>query len=97
MIFAALSLLLVTVNAGLILRNQSAEAEVQQRQQFINQSAQLGQVSAVLIQLLGAAALNGKDDALRALLSDVGITINGPNAGTSSPTPNAGPDARKPQ
>jgi hypothetical protein len=56
--------------------NRSVQAEVNQRQQFINQSIQLGRLNDALIRALAAAAVEHNDDKLRELLAQNGITIN---------------------
>lgn len=72
---AATTLVLVLLNAFLVFRNQGMEAEIQQRQLIINQSLQLGQVSNVLLQLLGQTVINTKDPAIQSLLSEFGIPV----------------------
>ena len=79
-IIAGLALIAVVVNAALVVQNQKMEAELQQRQQFINQTLQLNQVANALVQALGNAAVSGNDAAIRDLLSESGITINAPAA-----------------
>src|SRR5215813_5051759 len=56
--------------------NRSVQLEVNRRQQFINQSVQLGRVNDALIRALAASAVSNKDDKLRDLLAQNGITIN---------------------
>ena len=66
----------VVVYICLVQDNRAVQAEVNRRQQFINQSIQLGRINEVLIRALAAAAANSKDDKLRELLAQNGITIN---------------------
>jgi hypothetical protein len=73
---SGLTLVLVVTYIVLVQENRSVQAEVNQRQQFINQSIQLGRVNEALIRALAAAALTSKDDRLRELLTQNGITIN---------------------
>jgi hypothetical protein len=73
---SGLSLLLVATYIVLVQDNRSVQLEVNQRQQFINQSIQLGRVNDVLIRALAAAAVNSNDDRLRNILAQSGITIN---------------------
>ena len=75
-VLAGLTLLGVVANAVLVLGNQKFEAEVQARQQFINQSLQLYQVTTALLQALAQAAVGANDAALRGLLAESGVTIN---------------------
>jgi len=78
-LFVALSgitLILVVVYIVVIQDNRSVQSEVNQRQQFINQSIQLGRVNDALIRALAATAVSNKDDKLRDLLAQNGITIH---------------------
>lgn len=81
---SGLTLVLVVAYIILVQDNRSIQAEVNQRQQFINQSIQLGRIKEALIRALAAAAVNNKDDKLRDLLAQSGITINA--AGEASPS-----------
>src|SRR5229473_8012414 len=81
---SGITLVLVVAYIILIQENRSVQAEVNQRQQFINQSIQLGRINETLIRNLAAAAVNNKDDRLRDLLTQNGITINA--AGEAIPT-----------
>ena len=73
---SGITLILVVVYIVLIQDNRSVQAEVNQRQQFINQSIQLGRINDTLVRALAAAAVDSKDDKLRDLLAQNGITIN---------------------
>jgi len=73
---SVLTLLLVFAYMVLVQDNRSVQAEVNQRQQFINQSAQLRGINEALVHALATAAVNDKDDKLRDLLAQNGITIN---------------------
>ena len=81
---SGLTLVLVVAYIILVQDNRSIQAEVNQRQQFINQSIQLGRINEALIRALAAAAVNNKDDKLRDLLAQSGVTINA--AGEASPS-----------
>jgi len=70
------SLVLVVVYIILVQDNRSVQLEVNRRQQFINQTTQLGRVNEALIRALAAAAVSNKDDKLRDLLTQQGITVN---------------------
>jgi hypothetical protein len=70
---AGLTLVLVAVDIGLVLVNQSRQAVVNQRQQFINQSTQLARVNEGLVRALATAAYRTKDETLHKLLADQGI------------------------
>jgi hypothetical protein len=87
---SGLTLLLVVVYIVLVQDNRSVQMQVNQRQQFINQSVQLSRVNDALIRALATAAVNNKDDRLRDLLTQNGITINAAGdaiPSTSAPTP----------
>jgi acylphosphatase len=77
---AIATIVLVLVNAVLVVRNQGAQREVNQRQQVINQGVQIAHVSQVLVETAARAAVQNKDDKLTALLERHGIhiTLNPP-------------------
>ena len=77
----------------LIQGNRSVQSEVNQRQQFINQSIQLGRVNDALIRALATMAVSNNDDKLRDLLAQSGITIN---PTTGAPEREAAPAAAAP-
>jgi hypothetical protein len=72
---AGLSVILVVSNGILFLVNQDAQAVINRRQQFINQSTQLGRLNEALVRALATTAANNKDDQLRDLLAQHGITF----------------------
>lgn len=80
---SGITLVLVVVYLYLVQANRSVQAEVNQRQQFINQSIQFNRVNDALIRALAATAVSEKDDKLRDLLAQNGITIN-PTTGAPS-------------
>jgi hypothetical protein len=73
---SGLTFVLVVIYIVLVQDNRLVQAEVNQRQQFINQSIQLGRVNEALIRALATTAVSSKDDKLRELLTQNGITIN---------------------
>ena len=73
---SGITLLLVVAYIVVIQDNRSVQAEVNQRQQFINQSIQLSRVNDALIRAMATTAVSNKDDKLRDLLAQNGITIN---------------------
>jgi hypothetical protein len=83
---SGITLILVVAYILLVQDERTIQAEVNQRQQFINQSIQLGRVNEALIRALAANA--GKDDKLRELLAQNGISIN---AATGAPEKAAAP------
>ena len=88
---SALGGALVVVYIFLVQDNRAVQADVNRRQQFINQSMQLGRINEELIRALAAAAVSNKDDKLRDLLADNGITINA----SGEPVPSATGPAEK--
>ena len=89
---SGITLALVVAYIVLIQDNRTVQAEVNQRQQFINQSIQLGRINDTLIRALAAAAVEHNDEKLRELLAQNGITIN-PTTGApeKQATPAAAP------
>ena len=83
-ILAVLMLLLVVVNVVLALGNQTLQAEVSERQQFIAQSIQLETLNRQVINVLANMAMKSNDEQLKSLLISSGINL-GPN-----PQPPAG-------
>jgi hypothetical protein len=77
---------LVVTYIVLVQDNRAVQADVNRRQQFINQSVQLGRVNEVLIRALAATAVSNKDDKLRDLLADYGITIDASGEPVSAAT-----------
>jgi hypothetical protein len=89
---AGVTLVLVFFNVWFVLNTQARQAEVNQRQQFINQSMQLSRVNEGLVRAIATAAVNTKDEKLRQLLSDQGINVTfTPNPAASSGPTAAGP------
>jgi hypothetical protein len=90
---SGITLILVVVYIVVIQDNRAIQAEVNQRQQFINQSIQLGRFNDTLIRALAAAAADSKDDKLRNLLAQNKIAIN---PKTGEPEREAAPPAAAP-
>ena len=92
---SGVTLVLVVVYLYLVQVNRSVQAEVNQRQQFINQSIEFNRINDALIRAIATTAVNNKDDKLRELLTQNGITIN-PSASASekAPPPSAAPAAQ---
>ena len=74
-ILAVLALVLVVVNIMLSLGNQSAQAEVTERQQFIAQSIQLEQLNRQVVAALANMAMKSNDEKLKNLLASSGVNI----------------------
>jgi uncharacterized membrane protein YeiB len=91
-VLAGLGVILVIGNGILFLVNQDAQAAINRRQQFINQSAQLGRLNEALVRALATNAANNKDDQLRDLLAQHGITfqVNPAEPGPAPAAPSGG-------
>ena len=89
---SGITLILVLVYLSLSQQNRSIQAEVDRRQQFINQSMQFGRVNEALIRVMASVAVNDKDDKLRDLLAQNGIKIN-PKTGTPAAANESGGNA----
>jgi hypothetical protein len=86
---SGITVVLVVAYIVLVQDDHTIQAEVNQRQQFINQSIQLGRVDEALIRALAANA--GKDDKLRELLAQNGISINATTGAPERETPPPSP------
>lgn len=78
MTLAALSLLLVIVNAALVVRNQSIQVQATERQQVINQGLQFSRIRQVLAQLLANVSVSKNDHDIAELLTRNGISVTVP-------------------
>ena len=90
---SGITLILVIVYIVLFQDNRTVQSEINQRQQFINQSIQLGRINDALIRALATTAVSNNDDKLRDLLAQNGITIN---PTTGAPEREAAPAAPAP-
>ena len=90
---SGITLVLVVVYIVLTQDYRSVQTEINQRQQFINQSIRLGRVNDALIHILATTAVSNNDDKLRDLLAQNGITIN---PATGAPEREAAPPAAAP-
>jgi hypothetical protein len=86
---SGITLILVVVYLVVSEQNRTVQAEINRRQQFINQSIQFGRVNEILVRTLASVAVTEKDDKLRELLAQNGITIN-PKTGAPAPVPETG-------
>ena len=75
-ILAGAPLILTVVDFVLAQGNQSLRAEVDQRRRVIDQAAQLAHANQTLIRQIAVTAVKSRDNKLRELLSQNGITIN---------------------
>ncbi len=93
---AVLSLAFVIVNIFLFLGNRTIQGDVNDRQQFINQSIQFDRLNRELIAALANLAARHKDDQIRNLLAPQGITftLNQPTGAAPAPSAPAAPGGR---
>ena len=75
-IAAGLALLLAIANIVVLELNRGLQAQVNARNQFIQQSIQLEALNREIIGALANLAVERNDDALKALLTQHGITFN---------------------
>jgi hypothetical protein len=93
-VLAGLTLALVIAYLIVAQENRTVQAEVNRRQQFINQSVELARINDALIRALATAAVNKKDDKLRDLLTQNGITINPSGNPQAGPSPASSPPGK---
>lgn len=74
-VLAAAAIVLVVVNGALTLRNEAAQNTVNERQEFINQGAEVRSVAQLLAQTIARKAVATKDQALVALLARHGLKL----------------------
>ncbi len=93
---AALGLVFVVINIFLFLGNRTIQGEVNDRQQFINQSIQLDRLNRELIAALANLAARSNDDQVRNLLASQGITftLNQPTGASPAASAPAAPAGR---
>ena len=73
---AALGVVLAVTNMVLFERNRALQAEVSSRAQFIQQSVQLEALNREIVNAIAGLAVRNKDDALKTILTQQGITFN---------------------
>jgi len=83
---AVLSLVLVVVDAALFIATRSAQEDVNQRQQLINDGMQANRVDQVLVRALAVQAAKTNNATLRDLLNRNGVTFQlTPTVSTAAP------------
>lgn len=90
---AALAVVLAFTNMVLFERNRSLQQEVGSRTQYIQQSVQLEGLHREIVNAIANLAVRNKDDALKTILTQQGITFN---VGQPEPTP-APPASQPPE
>ena len=86
----AAAIILFVVNVVLVERNRSLQGEINLRQQFIQQSVQLEALNRDLISAIANLSVRNKDEQLKTILTQQGITFN---VAPSLPGPTAPSDA----
>ncbi len=74
-VLAVIGLVLVVANVLLAMGNQSVQADVTERQQFIAQSIQLEQLNRQVVAVLANMAMKSNDEQLKKLLADSGVAL----------------------
>ena len=73
---AAIAIVLLITDMVLVERNRILQAEVNSRAQFIQQTVQLEGLQREIVNAIANLAVRNKDEALKAILTQQGITIN---------------------
>ncbi len=92
-LLAALGLLLAVGNMVMFGQNRQAQAEVNSRAQYIQQSAQLEPLYREIVKALADLSVRNNDGELRELLAKQGITVPAnppPAGGAPAPEPKKG-------
>jgi hypothetical protein len=93
---AAAAIVLFVVNVVLMERNRSLQGEINLRQQFIQQSVQLEALNRELISAVANLSVRNKDEQLKTILTQQGITFNVAPSSTGPSAPSATPPATPP-
>lgn len=80
---AALTLLLVIVNAVLFLGNRSTQIEVNSRQQYVQQSIQLEGLYREIVRALADLSIKNDDKQIRDMLASQGISVSAAGQGAA--------------
>lgn len=85
MTIAGIGLALIITNIVLISSNRSEQQQINARQQYINQSAQLSRLNEEIIKSIALLSVKYEDAKLKGLLDAHGInfTVNAPQAQTA--------------
>jgi ABC-type cobalamin transport system permease subunit len=89
---SGITLILVVVYLVVGEQNRTVQAKINERQQFINQSLEFARINQALVRAMATVASNDKDDKLRAVLAQNGITIN-PKTGAPAAATGTGPNS----
>jgi len=90
-VLASLILVLVAANMWLFLGNRSRQVEINQRQQFIQQSIQLEGLNREIVKALAELSVKNQDEQVKSLLASHGITftVNPPPSTPGGPAESA--------
>ena len=92
---ALLGAVLAFTNMILFERNRSLQGEVNSRAQYIQQSVQLEGLHREIVNAIASLAVRNKDDALKTILTQQGITFNvGQPEATAAPPLSQGPEPK---
>lgn len=86
-IAAAIAILLAITNIVLAELNRRAQSAVAGRNQVIQQRLQVDALTRELVSAIATLAAQRNDDALRAVLTEHGITVNPPQGQAPAPAP----------
>jgi hypothetical protein len=89
---AGLALPLLLINITLVALNRGQQAEIGQRQQFVQQSVQLEGLYREIVRALAELGARNNDEAVRTLLARHGISYS-----VNAPAPAAAPAANTPR
>jgi hypothetical protein len=76
LVLAAASMVLVAVNAGLYFMDRSAQARVNARARYIQQSQSIGSLYQEIAKALAKRAIDNHDGEVKALLAAEGFTVS---------------------
>lgn len=93
-LLAGLGIVLVLANMALFERNRSLQGEVNARGQYIQQTVQLEGLHREIVNAIANLAVRNKDDALKTILTQQGITINVGQGQTGIPSSPQGPEGK---
>lgn len=84
--FGIVCIALVVINGWLYLSNRDLQREVAQRQQYLQQSAQLEVLYRDIVKALAELSIRNRDARVMEMLASQGITVNPDAPVTSAPT-----------
>lgn len=94
-LLAAVGVVLVLTNIVLFERNRSLQTDVNARAQYLQQTVQLERLHREIVNAIANLSLRNKDDALKTILTQQGITINQTQTGGGASSPPAAEQGRR--